>query len=82
MKDGVASRVASDRKVDKYPGCTIYPFAIEAHGRFGESSCTLIKMLAPRGDAANRTRSIGNVYQAVASSVQRSNADAILAAAR
>ena len=79
LNDGVAAGLATSRKERKYSGCEVYAFPVEEHGRCGKQASTVIRMLAPQ-DSSERSRTIGTLYQDIACSVQRANADAILAA--
>ena len=78
LADGVAAAVAATEKTDKYPGCTVFPFPVEAHGRLGEAAVTLLRMLAPVGPG--RSSAIAGLHQDLACTLQRASADAVLAA--
>ena len=56
------------------------PFVVEHFGRWGEDAIALAKRLAPP-PPHGRSEALAELYQDVACAVQRSNADAILAAA-
>ena len=79
LRDGVASEIAAEHKVAKYPNCQVAPFAVEDHGRFGESAVALIRALAPT-EPFLRTAAIGHIYQSMSSTLQRIAADAVIAA--
>ena len=53
-RDGAAAEVLEYRKRQKYPNIEVVPFAIEAHGRLGESAVKLVKLIAPRGGKSAR----------------------------
>ena len=78
-KDGTAARGAEARKRAKYPLCPVLPFVIEDHGRLGEDALGFIRKVAPRG-AVERSEAIRRLYQAIGATVQRSAANAIIAA--
>ena len=63
------------------PNIDVVPFAIEAHGRLGESAIRLIRSIAPIG-ARERAEAIGTLYQNISSLLQRTQADAIITATR
>ena len=77
--DGIASALASAVKMRKYPGCEVFPFAVEDHGRFGDSAATVIKMLAPQ-EPSERNRAISVLYQDMACTLQRAAAESVIAA--
>jgi len=79
LRDGVASALASRRKVRKYPNTEVYPFAVEDHGRIGEAAVTVIRMLAPV-DNPERGIAIAELQRDLANTLQRASADSILAA--
>ena len=79
LRDGVASIIAAQRKHQRYSHCVTWAFAVEDHGRFGEDALGLIKALAPT-EPQQRSKAISVLQQSLASTLQRSSADAILAA--
>ena len=78
-QDGTAAAVAEKGKRDKYPLVTCTPFAVETHGRLGQSAIALAKRLAPR-DLGERSLAIRRLYQAMSATIQRRQADAVIAA--
>ena len=80
LKDGIAAKIAADRKLAKYPGCATYPFPIEEHGRLGEAALTFAKLIAPV-ETSLRSKGLATLYQSLGSALQRASADAIIAAA-
>ena len=78
-RDGAAAGVAARRKRAKYPQCTIVPFVVEDHGRFGEDAAALVRRLAPMV-SAKRSPAIRRLYQALGSVLQRHAADAVVSA--
>ena len=78
-RDGAAAQVLEDRKRKKYPNIKVMPFAIESHGRLGQSAMSLIKLVAPKR-AAERAEAIADVYQKISALFQRTQADAIMTA--
>ena len=80
VKDEVAASLAAKRKIQKYPGCTVYPFPVEDHGRLGEASLTLVKLLAPVAPQ-HRSQAISKLYRKLGAFLQRASADAMIAAA-
>ena len=81
LKEGVAATLAAKRKVDKYPGCVVFPFPVEDHGRFGEASATLAKLIAPV-EPERRSKAISTLYQSLGAVLQRAGAEPMIAAAR
>ena len=81
LRDGVASDIAAQRKEQKYSNCVTWAFAVEDHGRFGEDAAGLIRALAPT-EPQLRSKAISALHQSIACTLQRSSADAILAATR
>ena len=79
QRDGVASALASRRKVRRYPNTEVYPFAAEYHGRIGEAAVTVIRMLAPV-DNVERGIAIAELKRDLASTLQRASSDSILGA--
>ena len=79
LRDGVASDIAAQRKQFRYNHCVTWAFAVEDHGRFGEDAVGLIRALAPT-EPQLRSKAIAALHQSVASTLQRSSADAILSA--
>ena len=79
LRDGVASDIAAQRKQSRYNHCVTWAFAVEDHGRFGEDAVGLIRALAPT-EPQLRSKAIAALHQSVASTLQRSSADAILSA--
>ena len=73
LRDGVAAVIAATNKVRKYPGCEVHPFAIEDHGRVGESASTLIRTLVPP-ESSDRSASISELYHSLSSTLQRRSA--------
>ena len=78
-RDGAAAGVAARRKRAKYPQCTIVPFVVEDHGRFGEDAAALVRRLAPI-ENTKRSAAICRLYQALGSVLQRHAADAVVSA--
>ena len=76
---GVAASIAEERKCSKYPNIDPWPFAIEDHGRWGDSAIALSRALAPPS-LSLRSASLRRLQQAVAVALQRTAADAMLAA--
>ena len=79
LREGVASSLAADDKVRKYPNCRTHAFPVEDHGRFGEAAIELIRMLAPT-DLDRRSKAISELYHDLACTLQRASADAVIAA--
>ena len=77
---GAAASAAAAHKREKYPGISVVPFVVEHFGRWGEDAIALAKRLAP-AEGHLRAEAISELYQDIASAIQRANADAILAAA-
>jgi hypothetical protein len=77
---GAAAAAAARMKRSSYPEIPLFPFAVETYGRLGEEARGLAQLLAPK-DKTKRSEAIAGFYQDVSSSVQKGNADAILAAA-
>ena len=79
LRDGVASALAARRQIHKYLNTDVYPFPIEDHGRIGDSSVTVVRMLAP-ADNPERGMFIAELQRDLASTLQRASADAVLSA--
>ena len=77
---GAAASAAAAHKRQTYPNSNVVPFAIEHFGRWGEDAIALVKTLAPP-PGNGRSEALTCIYQDVACEIQKSNADAILAAA-
>ena len=77
--DGRAAEIAAGRKRDDYPLIRVWPFIIEDHGRWGEDASSLARQIAP-SEASARSRALRELYQRLATVLQRHAADAVLAA--
>ena len=77
---GAAASAAARHKRAKYPLIHIIPFVVEHFGRWGEDALSLAKSLAP-APCSGRSEALAALYQDVACSIQKSNADAVLSAA-
>ena len=55
LKDGVAAALAGSKKCRKYPGCAVYPFPVEDHGRIGDAAAAFVRLIAPRAPAERST---------------------------
>jgi len=77
-REGAAAAVAAKGKRRKYPNITCTPFPIEVHGRLGRDAILLAKRLAPT-EPAERSMAIRSLYQALSATVQRYQADAVIA---
>ena len=78
-RDGAATEVASCAKKRKYRNISVVPFVIEEHGRIGEEARALARRLAPTDHAA-RSAAMRNLYQALGCTLQRLQADSVVAA--
>ena len=78
---GVAACIAEERKCSKYPNIDPWPFAIEDHGRWGDSAVALARALAPLSPSL-RSSPLRRLHQAAAVTMQRTAADNMLAAMR
>ena len=79
IRTGVAAALAEHDKHRRYDAGVVHPFAVECHGRLGEEARALIRMLAPEAPH-ERSVAIGRLHQALAATLQRASADAIIAA--
>ena len=79
ITSGVAAALAERDKHRRYDAGVVHPFAVECHGRLGEDARTLIRMLAPE-PLPERSVAIRKLHQALAATLQRSSADAVIAA--
>jgi hypothetical protein len=77
--DGAAAQVAARRKREKYPLLAVTPFVVEEHGRLGSDAIAFARKLAPT-ESSERVEALRELYQTVASTVQRLSANGILAA--
>ena len=77
--DGKAAEIAAKGKRNAYPLINITPFIVEDHGRFGSDAVAFLKRVAPT-DAAARSRAMSDLYHRLAAFLQRTAADAVLAA--
>ena len=80
-RDGAAAQILEQRKRRKYPNVLVVPFAVEAHGRLGESAVRLLKLIAPK-PLVERAEAISRMYQSCAAFLQKTQADAIISASR
>ena len=78
-RDGVAAEITAGRKGRRYNGCSIWLFPIEDHGRWGDDALALARVLAPI-DQDTRSQALVQLHQAMAATLQRVAADAVLAA--
>ena len=78
-RDAAAAQVLESRKIRKYPSINAMPFCVEPHGRFGECTTQLARLLAPK-DPTERSRAIAELYHSVSAVLQRANAEAIISA--
>ena len=76
---GTAARLAEQHKCAKYPNIETWPFAVEDHGRWGDSAVALARTLAPTA-ASLRSFSLSRLYQSVGCALQCLAADAMVAA--
>ena len=76
--DGKAAELAAKEKRKDYPQVNVSPFIVEDHGRFGDDAVAFLKRVAPPGASA-RSRAMGDLYHRLASFLQRTAADAVLA---
>ena len=79
-RPGVAAEIAERGKERDYPGIPVIGFAVEDHGRIGEKARAFLKAVAPTAQA-ERVLALRRLYQSLGAAVQRTAADAILAAA-
>ena len=79
VTDGAAAASAARGKARDYPRCSVTAFVIEDHGRLGEDALRLIRTLAPI-DPADRSKAIRRLHQSLGATLQRSAADAVIAA--
>ena len=79
QRKGVASEVAERKKRRDYPLINVLPFAVEDHGRFGEDALRFARKVAP-AEPVKRAIALARLYQSLGSSLQRSAADAVIAA--
>ena len=79
LREGVASSVATAKKVRRYQNCRIFAFPVEDHGRLGEAALELVRLLAPAEPQA-RSAAISGLYQNLSCVLQRASADAVIAA--
>ena len=77
--DGVAADAQEDVKRLRYPGADMIPFVVEALGRPGESAIGLLRAQAPTDDA-ERSRALGQAWQALSVILQEELAESILTA--
>ena len=79
IRNGVAAALAEQNKHRRYDAGVVHPFAVECHGRLGEEARALIRLLAPEAPQ-ERSVAIGKLQQALAATLQRASADAVIAA--
>ena len=79
QRKGVASELAEKKKRRDYPLIPVVPFAIEDHGRFGEDALRFARKVAPT-ELSKRAVELARLYQSLGSCLQRSAADAVIAA--
>ena len=78
-RDGAAAKVAADHKRRKYPNIDVIPFVLEDHGRLGADAVAFLQRVAP-GDLQKRSQAMRDIYHALSATLQRHQADAIIAA--
>ena len=78
-QDGRAADIAADGKRRNYPLLNVTPFAIEDHGRFGDSALGFVRAIAP-ALASERSAAIASLYHRLSATLQRVAADSVLAA--
>ena len=75
---GHAAKMAEENKRRHYGKHTITPFALEAHGRWGDDALALLRQLAAHAtDPAQRTSNYHYSIQRIATTLQRHNANTI-----
>ena len=79
QRSGVACEIAAKRRDRDYPLINVVPFAIEDHGRLGVDALKFARKLAP-ADIGKRSAELARLYQSLGASLQRSAADAVIAA--
>ena len=79
LRDGAAAAQAEAGKERRYDNCRVHAFAVEDHGRIGDSARDFIRMVAPT-DPSARTKAISRLYQGLAATLQRVAADAVISA--
>ena len=78
-RPGVAAELAEVKKQRDYPYVPVIGFAIEEHGRMGEKARAFVGAVAPASPVA-RAAALRGLYQSLGATLQRSAADAVLAA--
>ena len=81
LHDGKAASIAANGKRTDYPLINVTPFIVEDHGRSGEDALAFIRRVAPV-DPGQRSKAIRELYHRLGAVLQRSAADAVLAATR
>ena len=79
VREGAAASIAAGKKRAKYPNIAVVPFVIEEFGRLGEDAIGLVKKIAPK-QPDERTTALKKLYHAVGATMQRTAANAVLAA--
>ena len=79
VRDGAAAELAARGKATDYPLCSVTAFVVEDHGRLGENALQLVRALAPI-DPVERSVAIRRLHQTLGATLQRSAADAVIAA--
>ena len=71
--------MAENAKRQKYGNHTVIPFAIEAHGRWGESALELVRQLSAHSDdESERNNNYHHAIQRIATTLQRHNARTLI----
>ena len=79
IRDGAAAEVAARGKFRDYPNCSVTPFVIEEHGRFGDDALRFIRAIAP-SNLSERSKAILRLHRSLGAILHRVAADAVVAA--
>ena len=78
-REGVTAELGAHRKRQKYANIAVMPFVLEDSGRLGEDALGLVRKIAPREPRA-RAEAMNTLYQCLSATLQRTAANAIIAA--
>ena len=79
IRAGAAAEIGARGKFRDYPNCTLTPFVVEDHGRLGEEALRFVRLIAP-DDPSERSKAIKRLHQSLGATLQRTSAEAIIAA--
>ena len=80
MRDGYTCAVEESNKRRRYPGGRLTPAVFECHGRCGDAMAAMLRSVHRSLPPDERAIALGRAWQALSCTLQRGNAEIILAA--